>query len=84
MNLIEDAQTTLLDVEKAASNVGLHLNAKKTEVMIFNQPSQDITSRTGEKIKVVQDFKYLGSYVNDSLKDINCKIAPSLGRLQQT
>ena len=60
-NLIDESQRLLNDVETAASKVGLHLNAKKTEVMIFNQPNMDILSQSGEKIKIVNDFKYLGS-----------------------
>ena len=74
-NLIDESQRLLNDVETAASKVGLHLNAKKTEVMIFNQPNMDILSQSGEKIKIVNDFKYLGSYVDDPEKDIKCRKA---------
>ena len=35
-NIINEAQQLLKDVEIAASKVGLHLNAKKTEVLIPN------------------------------------------------
>ena len=43
-------------MENVVGNVGLHLNAKKTE---YNQPLSEIKSVNGEKIKYVEDFKYL-------------------------
>ena len=34
------------------------LNAKKTEMITYNQPIFEIKSVNGEKIKNVEDFKY--------------------------
>ena len=48
-NLINEAQQLLTDIEIAASKVGLYLNAKKTEVLIYNQPLADIMSQSIEK-----------------------------------
>jgi hypothetical protein len=36
-NTIEQAQELLKEVEKAALQVGLHMNASKTKCMLFNQ-----------------------------------------------
>ena len=72
-NSIEEAQKALIDVEKAAAKVGLYLNAKKTEALIYNQDIVDIYSHNGEQIKLAQDFKYLGSWIDDSLKDIKTR-----------
>ena len=74
-NSIEEAQKALIDVEKAAAKVGLYLNAKKTEALIYNQDIVDIYSHNGEQIKLAQDFKYLGSWIDDSLKDIKTRKA---------
>ena len=63
MDLIEEAQITLVNVENAAAKMGLHLNADKTESMIFNQEHKELKTRNNEKIKVVEDFKYLGAWV---------------------
>ena len=60
-------------LEEAASKVGLLMNEKKTEVMAFNTQSS-LISRSGQVIKQVDDFKYLGSYLSNSTKDINVRI----------
>ena len=77
VNIINEAQLLLKDVEIAAGKFGLHLNAKKTtKVLIYNLAEVDILSHSGEKIKIVNDFKYLGSYdVSDSEKYTKCRKA---------
>ena len=68
----------LKNIEIEGANVGLRLNAKKTEIMLFNQNVQmDIMSRDGNKIKVVDNFKYLGGWVNSSEKDFEVRKAQS-------
>ena len=58
----KQAQTLLVEVEKAALQVGLHMNASKTKFMFFNQvQSADIQTLDGSNFEVVNDFKYLGS-----------------------
>lgn len=71
---IEKAQLLLLRVETAAELVGLHVNVTKTEYMMYNQDESDIVTLTGESLKCVDDFKYLGSWINSSEKDINTRI----------
>ena len=65
-----------LNYKNTAAEVGLHLNAKKTEMMIFNQIGEDgVYTNTRAQIKTVTDFKYLRSYVNSSANDIKIRKA---------
>ena len=75
LDQIEEAQNTLLRVEEAAAKVGLHLNADKTEAIIYNQDADEIKTRNGETIKNVGDFKYLGAWIDDSVTDIKSRKA---------
>ena len=73
---MEQAQNMLRNIEIEGAKVGLRLNAKKTEMMLFNQNVQmDIMSRDGNKIKVVDNFKYLGGWMNSSEKDFEVRKA---------
>ena len=72
---IQKAQSLLHDLETAASLVGLHVNASKTEYMLvnINDPVPNISSLNGASLKQVQDFKYLGSHIADSRKDFQIR-----------
>jgi len=72
-NTFKEAQEFLTRLEEAASRVGLFMNEKKTEVMAFNTQGT-LTSMSGSVIKQVDDFKYLGSYLSSTAKDINVRI----------
>lgn len=74
-NEIHQAKELLKQVETEAAKVGLHVNAKKTEVMRFNQVQNDITSISGGKIKEVENFKYLGGWMESSEKDVQARKA---------
>ena len=55
------AQELLDRVEDAALRVGLHMNAKKTQCMVFNhQDDVTIKTSTGAILEVVKDINYLG------------------------
>ena len=72
------AQKQLDAYKENAAKVGLRLNIKKTEQMQLNQPKDaNITKLVvdGQEIAVVDDFKYLGSYVGSTEKDVNTRIA---------
>ena len=59
---IIQAQELFDRVESEAAKVRLHLNADKTEAMVFNHSTPvEIKIRSGEIINVVDNFKYLGS-----------------------
>ena len=69
-NSIRSAQQLLENLEEAASQVGLNINAKKTEVLYINITQPTVLSTTaGTPIKESTSFKYLGSYVPDSFTD---------------
>ena len=71
---LEEAQLLLLRLEVAAKTVGLHVNYKKTEYMLYNQPVGDLVTLGGNKLKQVDNFKYLGSWIQSSEKDMNVRI----------
>ena len=58
-NTLNQAETLLHSVEQAATGIGLHVNAHKTEYMCFNQTG-DICTRDGSSLKLVDKFTYLG------------------------
>ena len=65
------AQELLSNVEDAALRVGLHMNAKKTQFMVYNQPTCiEIHTVDGSCLEEVKDFKYLGSWVQSTEQDI--------------
>ena len=72
---IKDAQELLNRLELAANEVGLYLNTSKTEFMMYNLTEGDIATNVGTKLKCVEDFKYLGSWVHKSANDLNIRIA---------
>ena len=71
---IEATQILLHEIETEAAKVGLHLNAKKTEVQSYNiYRPLGITSKNGEYIKEVNNFKELGAWTESSEKDFQVK-----------
>ena len=69
------AQELLRKVENAACCVGLHMNVKKTQFMTFNQPDVEIRTVDGSSLEEVNDFKYLGSWVQSTEQDIRVRKA---------
>ena len=70
------AEELLHSVEEAASEVGLYLNASKTELLTMNIPGTDsIKSISGHELKRVDSFKYLGSQIPDSFHDFKVRKA---------
>ena len=75
-NEVEDAQEMLRRLENEAGNVGLKANGKKTKVMAFNQETEpEVYTNDGTLLEVVDDFKYLGSWVNNTEADITIRKA---------
>ena len=58
--------------EQAAMEIGLYINAKKTEFVKFHQEG-DIRLLNNTSIKAVDDFVYLGSNIKSTEKDIEVK-----------
>ena len=73
-NAPAQAETLLHSLERAAASIGLHVNARKTEYMHFNQTG-DISTRNGSTLKLVDKFTYLGSSVSSTETDINMWLA---------
>ena len=69
-NTPNQAETLLHSLERAATGIGLHVNAHKTECMCYNQTG-DISPLDGTPFKLVDKFTYLGSSVSSTEKDID-------------
>ena len=73
-NTLEHAQLLLLRLEIAAETVGLQVNFKITEYMLFNQEEGDLVTLDGNKLKEVDNFKYLGAWIQSREKDMNVRL----------
>ena len=67
------AESLLHSLERAAADIGLHVNAHKTEYMCFNQKG-DISTLNGSSLKLVDKFTYLGSSVSSTETDIDTRL----------
>ena len=68
-----DAQDLLSSLEGAANCVGLYLNESKTEYMNLTSSSIsnfNMKTLNGYILKCVEDYKYLGSFISNSEKDL--------------
>ena len=72
-NTPNQAETLLHSLERAATCIGLHFNALKTEYMCYNQTG-DISTQDGTSLKLVDKFTYLGSSVSSTEKDIDTRL----------
>ena len=72
-NTPNQAKTLVHSLERAASSIGLHVNALKTEYMCYNQTC-DISTLEGASLKLVDRFTYLGSSVSSTKKDIDTRL----------
>ncbi len=74
--LINQAKDLLNRVETSAAQIGLSMNAKKTKVMAYNQNEEVKTMTTdGSQLEVVYDFKYLGSWIDNTEADLRSRKA---------
>ena len=71
---LEQAQDLLKWVEEAAAEVGLSVNEKKTEYMCFNQTGSKLTSTSNKELNEINDFLYLGSWINTTERDLSTRI----------
>ena len=69
-NDIQSAQELLTRVEISAKEVGLTINASKTETMSYNVDRTPLETISGDSIKIVNNFKYLESWLESTEKDI--------------
>ena len=64
-NKPNQAETLLHSLEWAAADIGLHVNAHKTEYMCYNQTG-NISTLDGTSLKLVDKFTYLGISVSST------------------
>ena len=83
-DVLKDATFLLHSIERTAKEIGFYLNADKTEFICFNQDaSERMKSLDGEKIKQVEDFKYLGSYIASTEHDVNIRLGKAWDALDE-
>ena len=72
---IEQAQIILSRVQRECQKVGLALNAKKTKYRTYNIDTEGSAIKTNDctELEKVEDFKYLGSWVDSTDKDIKTR-----------
>ena len=73
---VNAAMILLHTIEEKSSYIGLKINTDKTEYITLNQNQQGIQcitlkSREVHNIKRVEEFKYLGSYIGSTERDVN-------------
>ena len=69
-NTPHQAKTLLHSLEQAASGIGLHVNADKTEYMFFNQRG-DVSTLNDSSLKLVDKFTFLETIVSSTEEDVN-------------
>ena len=72
-NTPNHAETLQYSFERAAADIGFHINTHKTEYKYFNQTG-DISTLDGTTLKLVDKFTYLGSSVSSTEKDIDTRL----------
>ena len=72
-NTPNKAETLRHRKERAATGIGLQVNAHKTEYTCYNQTG-DISTLDGTSLKLVDKFSYLGSSVSSTEKDIDTRL----------
>ena len=82
-NIPNQAEILLHSLERAAADIGLHVNAHIMEYMCYNQTG-DISTLDRTSQKLVDKFTYLGSSVSSTKKDIDTRLTKAwtaIGRL---
>ena len=72
-NALAQAETLQHSLERAATGIGLHVNAHKTEYMCFNQTG-DISTLDRTPLKLAEKFTYLGSTISSTERDIDTRL----------
>ena len=73
-NTVKNAQSLIYALEEASAYVGLYCNDIKTE-FVSTETDPKIVSFAGKTTKHVPEFKYLGSYIMNSGKDLKIRKA---------
>ena len=79
---LTDGTVLLHKLEETASEIGLYVNAKKTEFICLNQQhSGSIKSLNNNNIFAVEEFTYLGSNISSTIRDVQTRIGKAWGAL---
>ena len=72
---MDNAPALLQSLKQASNSVGLYLNESKTEYINKCTTNNDHTIKTlnNATLKQVDDYKYLGSYISSSIKDLQTR-----------
>ena len=71
-------------VEKLAKRVGLSMHTGKTKYTSYNTNQQfEIKAIDGSNMKRVEDFKYIGAWIDSSAKDLKIRKALALSTCHQ-
>ena len=71
---LAQAKTPQHSLERAATGIGVHVNAHKTEYMCFNQTG-NISTLNGSSLKLVDKFTNIGNSVSATETDIYKQLA---------
>ena len=75
-NEINQAQTFFNELEKVAKKVGLPINGEKTKFLSLNQKEVPKTTTVeGINIECIDDYKYLGSWIGSTEKNVGIRKA---------
>ena len=81
-NTLKYTNTLLMKIESAAKEIGLSINTDKTEYININQNNNmQMKSICGSVINEVEYFKYLGSYIRSTKRDVNIRISKAWAAL---
>ena len=70
-NDLKNTNFLLQKLEEVSREIGIMIKIEKTEYISLSKSSNNkIRNLKGEDLKKVTDFKYLGSYVSPTKKDI--------------
>ena len=83
-DVLKDATFLQHSIKRTVRETGLYLNADKTEFIYFNQDaSEGMKSLNSEKIKQVEEFKYLGGYIASTEHDVNIRLGKAWDALNE-
>ena len=74
VNKSVQAESLLHSLEQAANEIGLYVNANKTEVICFKEDKNHLYFKW-QALKLVDQFTYLGGNMSSTESDLNIRIA---------
>ena len=76
---VTTAQQQLQDLSTEARKVGLEINSDKTQYNTYNLYATTSLQLHGEKLKINDNFRYLGAHMKDSTNDIETRKGMAMG-----